>query len=95
MEVGPVDPKIIVAGVPVSNVPEEVRAEQRQLIQAVKAVNEANLFGNSNELAFSVDRQTRRVVTRLVDVKTREVIRQIPEETVLKLARQLMENQQE
>ncbi|HBY61336.1 MAG TPA: hypothetical protein DEH78_16060 [Solibacterales bacterium] len=95
MEVGPVDPKTNVAAAPVQNVPEEVRAEQRQLIQAVKAVNEANLFGNSNELAFSVDRHTRRVVTRLVDVKTREVIRQIPEEAVLNLARQLKETQQE
>ena len=62
------------------------RTEQRQLIQAVKAVNEAQLFGQNSELTFSFDRQTRRTVMKIVDKETQEVIRQIPAEYVLRLA---------
>lgn len=62
------------------------RTEQRQLIQAVKAVNEAKLFGQNSELTFSYDRQTRRTVMQIVDRETQEVIRQIPPEYVLRLA---------
>ncbi len=62
------------------------RTEQLQLIHAVKAVNEAQLFGQKSELTFTFDRQTRRTVMKIVDKETQEVIRQIPPEYVLRLA---------
>ena len=59
---------------------------QRQLIQAVKAVNAAEMFGQNNELTFVMDRASRRAVVRIVNRNTHEVVRQIPSEYVLRLA---------
>ena len=41
------------------------------------------------ELSFSVDEDSGRTVVRVLDSQTNEVVRQIPSEEVLKLARQL------
>jgi flagellar protein FlaG len=62
------------------------QAENRELIQAVHAINAAHKLGNGQELVFSLDRQTRRAVIRIVDKATKEVLRQIPNEDVLYLA---------
>ena len=69
--------------------PPPVPAEQRALIQAVRAVNAAELFGQENELTFILDRETRRTVVRIVNRDTREVVRQIPEERVLRMAEEI------
>ena len=63
-----------------------VPGDQRALIQAVHAVNAAGLFGHDNELTFIMDRHAHRAVARLVNRYTHEVIRQIPDETVLRMA---------
>jgi len=60
--------------------------EQKALIQAVKAVNAAELFGQENELTFVIDRAAGIAVVRIVNRKTGEVVQQIPSEQVLKLA---------
>jgi len=64
-------------------------AEQRELIQAVKSVNASEALGPDNELSFVMDRETRRPVIRIVNRKTKEVIRQVPPEYVLRLAREM------
>jgi flagellar protein FlaG len=61
-------------------------AQNRELVKAVKAVNGAELLGSNNELTFAVDRLTQRTVIRLVDRETRAVVRQIPAESVLRMA---------
>lgn len=61
-------------------------AAQRQLIQAVKAVNGAELFGRDSELTFVFDRQTHKALVRVVDKRTREVVMQIPPEHVIRMA---------
>ncbi len=63
--------------------------DRRALIQAVRAVNKAEVFGQEHELSFAVDRATRRPVVRIVDRKTRQVVEQIPSESVLRLAEDL------
>ncbi|MCL4402722.1 MAG: flagellar protein FlaG [Acidobacteria bacterium] len=63
--------------------------EQKEIVQAIKAVNKAGLFGEDDELTFQMDRETRRPVVRLVNRKTKEVIRQIPPEYVLRMAEDL------
>jgi flagellar protein FlaG len=63
---------------------------QRELIQAVRALNKAELFGQQNELTFTFDRQSRRPLLRIVDRETKEVIRQIPPESVLRMSEQLL-----
>jgi uncharacterized FlaG/YvyC family protein len=60
--------------------------EQKNLIQAVKTVNAAQLFGEENELTFRIDRSAQIAVVRIVNKKTGELVQQIPSEQVLKLA---------
>jgi len=74
---------------PASPLTPELRQEQAQLIRAVEKLNEARIFGEKSELTFSVDRESRRPVMKIVDRETREVIQQIPPEYVLRLAEDL------
>jgi flagellar protein FlaG len=60
---------------------------KQELIQAIKAVNAAELLGSNNELTFRVDRLTQRPVIRLVNKETGNVIRQIPPEYLLRMAK--------
>ncbi len=67
-------------------------AENRQIVQAVKAVNGAEMFGEENELRFTRDALTNKMVIRVVNRKTSEVISQVPEEYVLRLAEDLKQS---
>ena len=67
----------------------QIQAENRDIIQAVRAVNASAELGNDNELTFSLDRQTRRTVIKIVNRTTKEVVGQIPNEQVLRLAEDL------
>jgi uncharacterized FlaG/YvyC family protein len=60
--------------------------DQKNLLQAVKTVNAAQLFGEENELTFRIDRAAQIAVVRIVNKKTGELVEQIPSEQVLKLA---------
>ena len=64
-------------------------AEKREVVQAVKAVNGTEMFGPENELRFQRDPETNRFVVRVVNRKTREVVSQVPEEYVLRLAQDM------
>ncbi|MDQ6664266.1 MAG: flagellar protein FlaG [Acidobacteriota bacterium] len=68
-------------------IPAAQAAENRQLIQTVKALNASQFFGENRESTFSVDRATRRPIIRIVDTKTNEVVEQLPAEYLLQLAR--------
>ena len=70
-------------------VPTDKVAEKREVVQAVKAVNGTEMFGPENELRFQRDPETNRFVVRVVNRKTREVISQVPEEYVLRVAEDL------
>ena len=70
-------------GTPVA--PVEHAAQTRDIIQAVKALNATEMFGQDNELVFQMDRQARRMVVQIVNSKTKEVLSQIPAEYVLRL----------
>lgn len=74
---------------PANPLPPELRQEQAQLIQAVEKLNEARIFGQKSELTFSLDRESRRPVMKIIDRETQEVIQQIPPEYVLRLAAEL------
>ena len=66
-------------------VPVEQAAQNRDVIQAVKALNATEMFGQDNELVFQMDRQARRMVIQIVNSKTKEVLTQVPPEYVLRL----------
>ncbi|MEO8370558.1 MAG: flagellar protein FlaG [Candidatus Solibacter sp.] len=61
-------------------------SEKREVVQAIKAVNGTEMFGPENELRFQRDQETNRFVVRVVNRKTREVVSQVPEEYVLRIA---------
>jgi len=66
--------------------------QQKALIQAVKAVNAAELFGQENETTYIIDRATKIAVVRVVNKETGEVVQQIPTEQLLKMAEESNES---
>jgi flagellar protein FlaG len=70
-------------------VPVDHAAQNREVVQAVKALNGTEMFGQDNQLQFQKDQRTGRMVVRVVNRKTNEVISQIPPEYVLRLAQDI------
>jgi uncharacterized FlaG/YvyC family protein len=70
-------------------VPLQKAAEKREIVQAVKAVNNAGILGEETELAFKQDLKTHRMLIQVINRKTREVISQYPPDYVLRLAEDL------
>lgn len=89
MDVGAINRLVqpLAASAPVA--PVEQPAEHREIIQAVKALNAAEMFGQQNELLFHMDRQARRMVIQVVNRQTQEVVTQVPPEYLLRLAEDL------
>jgi uncharacterized FlaG/YvyC family protein len=73
--------------------PVEQAAENRVVVQAIKAVNGTEMFGQDNQLMFQRDPKSQRMVVRVVNRKTNEVVSQIPAEYVLRLAEELKKQQ--
>ncbi|MBM3810678.1 MAG: flagellar protein FlaG [Acidimicrobiia bacterium] len=89
MEISAVN-SIIAASVAPSPVKSpEAQAESRQLIRALKKLNESELLGNNHELTFVMDRETRRPLVRIINRETKEIVQQIPPEYVLRMAEEL------
>ena len=63
--------------------------EQRTVVQAVKAVNGAQLYGQENQLTYAIDQTSKRVVVRIVNRDTGKLVEQIPPEYVLRLAEKI------
>jgi uncharacterized FlaG/YvyC family protein len=78
----------IPATAPAPAAPEHV-AENRDIVQAVKALNAASSFGDNNELSFLLDRNTKLPVIRVINKDTKEVVEQIPAQYILELAAEL------
>ena len=89
MDITGVSRPVPAAHAPAPVVPVDRAAEVRDVVRAVKAVNGTEMFGPENELRFQKDPQTQRMVMRVVNRKTSEVVSQVPEEYVLRLAEDL------
>ena len=89
MEIAPLQRPGPALAAPTAPADAQKAAENREVVQAVKAINAAEMFGSDNELTFLMDRMTQRPVIRLVDRETKDVIRQIPPEYVLRMAQDL------
>jgi len=76
-----------VAHQPVSS-PEPVATAQ-EVRQAADKINKVLQRFNSSNLEFSVDHDSGRTIVRVVDVTTKNVIRQIPNEETLAIAKSL------
>jgi uncharacterized FlaG/YvyC family protein len=64
----------------------------RQLTTAVRALNQAGLYGQDRQLQFARDPETKAMVIQVVQSSTGEVIDQIPPETVLEALNNLEQN---
>lgn len=73
---------------PVSQESREGKDFQNSMQQAVAHMNEF-IQSTQRDLQFSYDSATGDTIVRVLDSATQEVIRQIPDEIFLKLARQL------
>ncbi len=80
------DPALPVAAV---NVPPDIATQNRELVQAVKSLNQSELFGQDEELDYQTDSATKRLIVRVINSNTKEVITQIPPEYVLQMAQNL------
>ena len=83
----------VTQGVPASAAPVAVdsAAQNRQVVQAVKALNKSEMFGSDNGLEFQRDPDSKRWVVKVVNRTTGDVVSQIPPEYVLRLAEDLKE----
>jgi uncharacterized FlaG/YvyC family protein len=70
-------------------IPADKASENREVVQAVKALNQTEMFGQDNDLTFQKDPDTQRMVVKIVNRNTQEVVSQIPPEYVLRLAANL------
>lgn len=77
----PAAPQVI-APVPVP----ETKPTQQQVKEAVEQI-QRNIEAKSTDLRFTVDRATGKTIVSVVDSQTQEVVRQIPTEEIMKLAR--------
>jgi len=68
--------------------PESPPADTDALKNAVKAANAA-VRPLSNSLEFSIDQDSGRTVVRIYDASTRQLVRQLPSEEMLAIARAL------
>lgn len=75
-------PAVVSAPVPQQPTPEQVRSAVESLRQMVQATA-------ASKLDFSIDDDTGKTVVRVTDAETGEMIRQIPSEELLELARSL------
>jgi uncharacterized FlaG/YvyC family protein len=89
MEINGSSSAVQAVAVTAPTIPAEQSVQNRQVIQAVRAINHSEMFGQDRELTFQRDTVTNRMVVRLVDRKTKEVVTQVPPEYVLRLAEDL------
>jgi uncharacterized FlaG/YvyC family protein len=73
-------------------VPQEQLAERKRLMQAVSQVNESAMLGEINELTSRVDRRTRKVVVRVINRQTGEIVFELTPDYVLRMAEELKRN---
>lgn len=86
MDISGVNRGVPAAPASVAVAPTESQAQNREIIQAVKALNAAEMFGEHNQLQFQKDPQSQRMVVQVVNRDTGEVVSQIPPEYILEMA---------
>ncbi len=62
-----------------------VLPEQRAAVDAVKSINQSELFGYDRELQMSRDPTTQQTVVKIISKSTGQTIAQLPPEVVLQI----------
>lgn len=68
--------------------PVDAARQMEQLKEALKSINET-IQSMSPELEFTVDSESRRTIVKVVDQQTKQVLRQMPSEEALSIAKAL------
>ena len=63
-------------------------ASREQISKAVESINKT-LQVVAQNIEFSVDRDTKQVIVKVIDQQTKQVLRQIPNEEILEIAKSL------
>jgi uncharacterized FlaG/YvyC family protein len=71
---------------PTESAPLSLNVAQRALVEAVKAINPTDLFGEGHAFNFVMDQKSKTMLVRVVDKKTGQILDQIPAEYMLRLA---------
>ena len=66
-----------------------IRAANSQVRSAVDTLNQFQTAGAGREFSISIDSKTKQPVVRIVDSATRELLEQIPSQSILDLAQEL------
>ena len=69
-----------------SGVSQETTTARRALATAARVVNTSEVLGQQNELVFSLDPASHRVVAQIVDRATQKLVEQVPAEYILRIA---------
>lgn len=77
------------AELPVPAGPQQQQVSREQVQQAVEEVRKSLSQAAASNLNFSVDEETGQTIVRVTDVHTGELIRQIPSEEMVELAKAL------
>ena len=72
-----------------SGATQETAAARRVLATAARVVNTSEVLGQQNELVFSLDPTSHRVVAQILDRATQKLVEQVPAEYILKIAAEL------
>jgi len=67
----------------------ETASERRSLASVARVVNDSKVLGAQNELVFTLDSSSHRMVARILDRNTQQVVEQLPPEYILRLAEEL------
>ena len=86
--VQPVDQQSAVATVASKSTNATAPASREDLSAAVKKMNES-LPASAQSLQFSIDEDSKDIVVKVIDQNTKEVVRQIPTEEALDIAKSL------
>ena len=68
-----------------ANTPEKAQEALKEALEDI----ESNVAQSATSLRFSVDKSTGKTIVSVVDAETMEVVRQIPAEEIMKMARTL------
>ena len=86
MQIGPTNTLMPAAPVDPNPVSNHDPMLLKQVVTAVRALNQSELYGQDRQLQFARDPGTKTMVIKIVHPQTGEVIEQIPPEEVLRAA---------
>ena len=92
MELGPINRVSATPAVPAAPA-WQVDPKLHQIVKAVHALNRSEFAGRDRQLSLLTDPRTKQMVIRVMDRASGEVIDQIPDEQVLRMAAEFMEQE--